>query len=300
MNFLRFFKIWLKGKMLGRNRFFIVHPTFLLVLFFFILTDSVSIFIQYICALLMHELCHFYVAKKCGYRMEKIVLYPFGVSLCGETDEFSFSDEIKISLAGPFFNLFICVLCVASWWLFPLSYYYLSVFCFVNLICCVFNILPVFPLDGGRVLLAVFSLFLHRKKAVLCVKLITLLFSIFLFIIFIFSLFVKINISFGLISILLISSVFSEDKQTRFLRVLNMKFKEKKIRRGVVEKTIVLHKTSLIKQVFKFVNSSQIFQFKIVDDSCRVLRILSESEILEYISMYGVTIAFEEVLGCVD
>ena len=79
-----------------------------------------------------------------------------------------------------------------------------------------------------------------------------------------------------------------------------MKFKEKKIRRGVVEKTIVLHKTSLIKQVFKFVNSSQIFQFKIVDDSCRVLRILSESEILEYISMYGVTIAFEEVLGCVD
>ena len=79
-----------------------------------------------------------------------------------------------------------------------------------------------------------------------------------------------------------------------------MKFKEKKIRRGVVEKTIVLHKTSLIKQVFKFVNSSQVLQFKIVDDSCRVLKILSESEILEYVSRYGVAIAFEDVLRCVD
>ena len=112
----------------------------------------------------MHELAHFFIAKKLGYKLNKLYVMPYGICLNYKENIISNNDEIIIALAGPIINLIFCCVCVALWWLFPETYYYLDYFCFCNLVLAVFNLMPCFPLDGGRVFVAIISKYYDREK----------------------------------------------------------------------------------------------------------------------------------------
>ncbi len=101
-------------------------------------------------ALTLHELAHVWVAVKNGYSLKLIKFDTFGMSV--ELNEtIDDKDSFKINVAGPVFNLMLSVVCMALYWLVPTSYYYLNTFCFANLILAIFNLLPVYPLDGGKI-----------------------------------------------------------------------------------------------------------------------------------------------------
>ena len=125
-------------------------PSFLLILIVGFLSGQVVLILNYLLALTFHELAHLWVAVKNGYSLKLIKLDLFGLSIdLNEVvdDKYSF----KINIAGPVFNLLLCVVCMAFYWLVPISFYYLNTFCFCNLILAVFNLLPVYPLDGGKI-----------------------------------------------------------------------------------------------------------------------------------------------------
>ena len=122
---------------------------FLLILFCF-LTNKFILMFNYILALVLHELAHLFVASNCGYSLKLIKLDIFGLSV--ELNEtIDDKDGFKVNVAGPVFNLLLCLICVSSYWLFPTSFIYLNQFCFCNLILAVFNLLPIYPLDGGKI-----------------------------------------------------------------------------------------------------------------------------------------------------
>lgn len=273
---------------------FILHPTFYLVVFFYILCGEFIIFAQYFVALLLHELSHAFIARRLGYKMNKIVLYPFGLSLSGEDDEFSFNDEIKISLAGPIMNILLCICCLALWWIEPISYYYTSTFCVVNMVCGLFNLLPIFPLDGGRVSLAILSLLYTRKQSVKIIKWVTLSFCVLIFGLFIVSLFTKTNFSFGVMAVVLLSSVLFEDRQTVYMRVCNMKFREKKLKKGIVERVMVIDENAMLGVALRHINSSFLVKFKVVDAHFAEKCVIDENGLLNLISKFGTRISFRE------
>ncbi len=129
---------------------FKVGLSFLLLLGFCFITKSVILLMNYLLALFLHELAHLFVATKKGYTLNKIKLDMFGLSL--DLDEpIMDKDNFAINIAGPMFNLFMCLLCLAFYSLVPSSYAYLNIFCFSNLMLAVFNLLPVYPLDGGKI-----------------------------------------------------------------------------------------------------------------------------------------------------
>lgn len=109
-----------------------------------------ALLINYFLALLLHELAHLFVATKRGYKLKTLKLTMFGVSinLDAEVDE---HDSFAINIAGPMCNLILCVLCVALYWLIPQSFVYLNCFCISNLVLALFNLMPIYPLDGGKV-----------------------------------------------------------------------------------------------------------------------------------------------------
>ena len=124
--------------------------SFLLLVVICFLFGQATLILNYLVALILHELAHLLVAANNGYSLKLIKLDIFGmaVELNEKIDD---KDAFKINIAGPMCNLFICVLCLATYWLFPTSFYYLNTFCFCNLILAIFNLLPVYPLDGGKI-----------------------------------------------------------------------------------------------------------------------------------------------------
>jgi Zn-dependent protease len=102
-------------------------------------------------SVLLHEMGHVAVASRFGIRTRSITLYPFGGLAALEGEPESPRAEALIALAGPAVNMALAVLAV------PLVFFGLpgaTTFLGLNLVLGIFNLLPAFPMDGGRVLRA--------------------------------------------------------------------------------------------------------------------------------------------------
>ena len=120
-----------------------------------------------------HELGHALVAKHAGVVAKSIILFPIGgVTQMDDSrplsDPAAWKKEIRIALAGPLINLVIAFAAgsilaavapeVQLWkWPFLKSGNLLRSVVWANLYLAGFNLLPAYPMDGGRVLRALFS-----------------------------------------------------------------------------------------------------------------------------------------------
>lgn len=106
-----------------------------------------------------HELTHSYVALRYGVEIERIILFPIGgVASMKELPQDP-HQELRIALAGPMSNLILAALLYPIYLFFtsslsPSLNFLLYNFFLLNLILGAFNLLPAFPMDGGRVLRA--------------------------------------------------------------------------------------------------------------------------------------------------
>ncbi|MCQ2564290.1 MAG: site-2 protease family protein [Clostridia bacterium] len=120
----------------------------LLLILSFVFNKFLLIF-NYLLALLLHELAHVFVAENKGYKLKQFRFDVFGFSV--ELDEkIEDRDAFLINLAGPLCNVAICIGCLGMFWLLPASYLVLKTFCLCNFVLAVFNLLPIYPLDGGK------------------------------------------------------------------------------------------------------------------------------------------------------
>lgn len=163
-----------------------IHLTFLFLLIFVWLTESAShgtatagrglalVGMIFLCVVL-HELGHAVVSTHAGIPAKTIILLPIGgVTLLDETQQplepgaNTWKRDIRIALAGPLVNLVIGLVAggVILLWapevqLWAKPYVYSSnlprSLVWANLGIALFNLLPAYPMDGGRVLRALFS-----------------------------------------------------------------------------------------------------------------------------------------------
>ena len=111
-------------------------------------------------SLIVHELAHAIVARRFGLRISGITLFLFGGVAELQSEPVSGSTEFWIAIAGPFASF---CLALGFWFSALVSDFIglpdaaLSIFGYlavINLVLALFNLLPAFPMDGGRVLRA--------------------------------------------------------------------------------------------------------------------------------------------------
>jgi Zn-dependent protease len=109
--------------------------------------------------IVVHELAHALVARRFGVATRDIMLLPVGGIASIEHMPERPVHELIVALAGPAVNFVIAAI------LLPFHGRFVEEFAFINVALAVFNLLPAFPMDGGRALRALLAMKLGPERA---------------------------------------------------------------------------------------------------------------------------------------
>lgn len=106
-------------------------------------------------SVVLHELGHALAARRYGIGTAHITLYPFGgIAAIADQPEDP-AEELVIALAGPAVNFALVAVFGLLWSAF--GGFLLTALIGMNLVMGLFNLIPAFPMDGGRVLRALLA-----------------------------------------------------------------------------------------------------------------------------------------------
>ncbi len=161
-----------------------IHLTFFLLLLWFAISGyqaagwdgaiaSTLLIVAVFGCVVLHELGHVLTARRYGITAPDITLLPIGGLARFSRMPEKPSEEVIISIAGPLVNLVIAgvlVLFGADLSLNPdsITTYgqgFISQLAVINLYLFAFNLIPAFPMDGGRILRAVLAFRMNRRRA---------------------------------------------------------------------------------------------------------------------------------------
>lgn len=262
---------------------FSIHPLFFVLGFYYAATGQIFVFIIYTVVAVLHELGHSFVAAGAGYRLKKITLMPFGAVVSGKLDGMKLKDEIKIALAGPFINLAVGLLFVASWWIYPESYAFTDLAAEANFSMAIVNLLPIFPLDGGRVFSASLSLLMGDDKAFFICRIIGVVFALLLTALFIISAFNQINLSLMFFSAFVLFGALSRHKENKYVKLYTAP-EEDGLLRGMPYKKQALSINATVKKLMLCLDERAINEVVIFDGN-RQVTTLSQKRIGEIVEM---------------
>lgn len=253
-----------------------VHPLFYLFGLYFALTGKVFSFIAFALVSVCHEIGHAVTAEARGYRLNKITLMPYGCVISGETQCFSYEDEIAVALAGPATNLLTVVFFLALWWVFPESYPFTELAVFASLTIASINLLPCFPLDGGRALLAALSLSFERKKALFFCRILGVSLSVVFFAAFAYSCFIGVNFTLLFFGLFMLAGNVRVSKENDYVR-LSYSLSQAAAERGEEVKLYAVGVRTPVKRLFAFKRG--LSEVRIISNG-RVIKALSVSSVL--------------------
>lgn len=113
--------------------------------------------------ILIHELGHFLTAMFLGWRVDKITFYPYGGSSSFSEDiNRPLKEELLILVMGPLVQMIFFLLLQCC----PFSIKTQALLTTYHYSILLFNLLPIYPLDGGKLLQIFFSYYLSYKRSI--------------------------------------------------------------------------------------------------------------------------------------
>ena len=142
-------------KILIIKNIFRIHPFYYFFALISVFTGNFKNFILFSTIIIVHEFGHFFMALFLKWRVEKILLLPFGgVTIFNEDLNRPMIEEFLILICGPLLQIFFTFFFKNDDVLISYSN---------NLL--LFNLLPIYPLDGSKILNLFFNIFFGFKKS---------------------------------------------------------------------------------------------------------------------------------------
>ena len=132
---------------------------------------KIEMFMIFYISILLHEIAHIVVALLLKVDVVELNLMPVGVSAI-YSDKISAKKEVIISIAGPIMSLILA------------AYGKDSFISSVNIIIMILNLIPIYPLDGGRIQK---NYFIHKYRYKKGIKISQMVSDLFLIILFVLS-----------------------------------------------------------------------------------------------------------------
>lgn len=114
-----------------------------LIIILYILTQNIEVFAMSFIFILLHELGHAITGIILGLKIKKININVFGLSIEFENyGKERINNKIIIDMAGPAINIISFIVAVI---------FKNKEIAYINILLAIINLLPIYPLDGGRI-----------------------------------------------------------------------------------------------------------------------------------------------------
>lgn len=230
-----------------------IHPLLWLVAAFAIVTGHFIELSLLLAIIIIHELGHAFAAAYFSWRIKRIFLLPFGgVAEMDEHGNRPIKEEAIVILAGPLQHLWMMGLAFLLYQLSWLPLHIYERFMDFNLMILIFNLLPIWPLDGGKLIYLWRSLkepfsYAHRNSIIISsVGLVLFALTVLLL--------QPLNLNIWIVIFFLAFSLYFEWKQSRyvFVRFLLERYYGKKIDFQVLKQIRVSEDESILRVLQKF------------------------------------------------
>lgn len=251
-----------------------IHPLFLAAGLVSAFTGDLLLFLAAALAAAEHECAHAFVARRYGFALDKLVLMPYGAVLSGDIAGIGKKQELAVLVAGPLANAVTALAFVALWWLFPETYPYTEAAASVSFSLFLVNLLPAYPLDGGRILHLLLSPLGERRSNAVC-RAVTLLTALGVLAYFIWTCFFDAAWTALVFSVLLVAGAFGGGRYAR------MTFsREKSFARGLEERRVVIAAERTVQDAFRHLREEK-YLVLVLCSGGEFLGELSEEEYLD-------------------
>lgn len=143
-----------------------------LFLILFYITGQLGEYAVILILAFVHELGHLLAGIILGMKPAKLELKPYGISISFKINPNDYNKKIAkgnllelkkaiVACAGPLTNLIIIIITVNL----RLNIFTSLLIIYSNILLIIFNLIPMYPLDGGRIVKSLIYLFLGKKKA---------------------------------------------------------------------------------------------------------------------------------------
>lgn len=140
------------------------------IIFFF--TGQIEIYCLCLLFALLHELGHVAVARILGYKLLRFKVMPLGFSIILKNNIEDYNKKINkgnlyvlknliIAFAGPATNIILFILA----FFLPIELILKEEIIYINALIAIFNLMPIYPLDGSQVMQNVLKLFCSNIKS---------------------------------------------------------------------------------------------------------------------------------------
>lgn len=151
-----------------------LHLKIFVFIAIFIATRQIEIYGILMLFALFHELGHMLAGILLGFKPNSLEIMPLGLSVGFENKLENYNKKIKkgtlltlkkiiIAASGPFTNLVFIIIFL----LFPISFFEINrdIVIYANILIAIFNLIPIYPLDGGRIAKGILHILFGRREA---------------------------------------------------------------------------------------------------------------------------------------
>ncbi len=122
------------------------------IIIILVIAKQIEIYAWLMLFALIHELAHMLTGILLKLKPKTLEIQPFGIGIIFESFENTEKNKIIIAMAGPLINILIALFFSSI----DVNVKDIIINC--NIILAIFNLLPIYPLDGGRILKALIKM----------------------------------------------------------------------------------------------------------------------------------------------